>query len=344
MYNIPNGDYFEKLLKDDPDVHYVDVTLSLSPFRKKNPEISEFKAIVKRFDPNVVHSHLYLGEVLARSFMSTTAQYFSHCHDNMEQLRNWNWARFPKKSDFSDFYEKKYLLKKYKKNGGTTFIAISKDSFQYAKKTLPNQLAQKVKLLPNAVNFSEYSNLFLERKKDHLNLVNIGSLVDKKNQTFLLDVMFHLKEKGHSVHLDLLGEGVSRQKLENKIKRLKLEKEVTLHGYSTEAHKYLEKAVIYVHSAKYEPFGLVLIEAMASGLPVVALNGKGNSDIVKDGENGFLVQQENIPEFAEKVITLFEDKTLYDSMTKYGVKFAQTFDIVPYVDKLLSIYKKSFNQ
>ena len=64
---------------------------------------------------------------------------------------------------------------------------------------------------------------------------------------------------------------------------------------------------IFIHPATYEPFGLVIIEAMAAGLPVISLDGKGNRDIIKHKVNGYIFQNQNAVKFGEALIKLKEN-------------------------------------
>lgn len=68
-------------------------------------------------------------------------------------------------------------------------------------------------------------------------------------------------------------------------------------GETLNVNKHLQEENIYLHTATYEPFGLVMIEAMASGLPVISLDGKGNRAFINNRENGFIVYNQDINMF-----------------------------------------------
>ena len=97
---------------------------------------------------------------------------------------------------------------------------------------------------------------------------------------------------------------------------------------------------VYVHTAYYEPFGLVLLEAMAAGLPVISLDGKGNRDLIYDGENGFFIEDRKPAIFAKRIVELKHDTVLWKAFSNSGREFVKKFDIRAYVQKLLDIYKK----
>jgi glycosyltransferase involved in cell wall biosynthesis len=107
----------------------------------------------------------------------------------------------------------------------------------------------------------------------------------------MLDV---LKAKGIEFEIKILGDGPKYSLLEKEIIDLDLSNQVHLLGNVNDVAYYLKKANIFLHTALYEPFGLVLLEAMASGLPVISLDGKGNRDIVVNDKNGYLLQENNL--------------------------------------------------
>ena len=89
----------------------------------------------------------------------------------------------------------------------------------------------------------------------------------------------------------------------------------------------------------YEPFGLVLPEAMSCGLPVVAFDCPyGPADIITDGQDGFLIKNRNINAFAEKVCLLIEDHELRKTMGQAGVLSAQRYD----ASRVMPMWKELF--
>lgn len=300
---------------------------------------------VENFKPDIVHSHLFEAEIVSRSIDYPKARWFSHCHDNMWQLESLNITTLFKKAKLTAFLERTYLMKRYRKNGGNRFIAISKDTQRYFNRVLPSDL-RSVTLLSNAVNTKRFAKpaTYEHKRMADLELVTVGSLADKKNQTFLLDVVKRLAKKHYKVHLHILGDGKNRQALEEKTMRLKIGDSVTFHGNVPNVEEFLWNSDIYVHAATYEPFGLVLVEAMAAGLPVVSLDGRGNRDIIQDQKNGYILSEPDVVDFANKVALLFHDKFKYEQMKQAAIETAKQFDIVNYTDKLLALYQKALKE
>lgn len=330
-----------ELISEGLDIEVCKASVMPSISKKTSVNIEEYENIVDQFSPDIIHSHLYLAEIVTRENSRPNIKYFSHGHDNMIQLNNAGISTFFSKKKLTDYYEKGRLLGKYKK-GDNTFIAISKDTQDYFNKTLPNSLNKNVVLLHNAIDTKRFTNNSENELDKEIRLINVGNLLDKKNQIFLLDVVKYLLDNHVKVKLSLVGDGGNKQLLENKIEELKLQDNVQMLGAVDNVEEYLWSSDVYVHSALYEPFGLVLLEAMAAGLPVVSLNGRGNSDIIADGDNGFLIEEQNAPIFGNRIIELMNNSALYQEIVHSGKKFSEKFDIKNYTDKLLRIYNKEY--
>ena len=316
-------------------IEVIPASVQLSVLKKNIYNIAELQQYINDFEPDIIHSHLFEAEIVSRSFTYPKAHWFSHFHDNMVQFENFSLKTVLNKTKLTNYFEKRTLFKNYKKNGGNTFIAISKDSFKYAKNTCGNY---PVIHLPNAINYDKfYAPISNEIKK--IKIVNVGSFVSKKNQRFLVDIGFELYKQNIDFEVHFLGDGELRGRIEQEVNALSLSKYFCFHGNVNEVENHLKEANIYVHTANYEPFGLVLLEAMAAGLPVVALDGGGNRDLIEQGKNGFIFKEQDATVFADAIIQLGQEKELYEQIATNGQNFAKNYDIKNYVDKLLAIYQ-----
>ena len=177
-----------------------------------------------------------------------------------------------------------------------------------------------------------------------INLVSIGNLVLKKNHAFSIEVAKILKSKNIFFELNILGEGFERNNLTSLIKEYNLEDSVFLRSMVTNVKDYLKEADIYLHPASYEPFGLVILEAMASGLPVICLNGKGNVELNVEGKTGFMIDPPDAKMFADKILFLKNNPDEYSKISEYCVNFAKDYDIEIYCKKLVDIYQNAINK
>lgn len=325
-------------LTKDIDWQVVPASVQLSVFHKNTLNIDALQKEIEDFAPDVIHTHLLEAEIVSRSCHYPKARWFSHCHDNMRQFRNFDSKTLLNKQLLTNYFEKRYLFSRYKANGGNTFIAISHDTERYFRKTAWHF---DVRLLPNAIDYEKFHDNKEHQQGSNLRLINVGSLNTNKNQIFIVNVAKILADKSVDFDLKLVGGGQDYDMLKQRIETFGLQKNVSLCGNVDNVEDYLHESDVYVHSSLSEALGLTIIEAMASGLPVVTLDGRGNRDLIVQGKNGYMVYEQDAEQFAERILEIWNNKQKYQEMSAFAQEFARQYDIKPYVDKLLELYKSS---
>lgn len=300
-------------------------------------EIDKLLKYISDFKPDILHSHLFEAELVSRWKIFPGIKYFTHCHDNMRQFTRFSFTDIFQKKRMTDLYERKLLFQRYIECGNH-FIAISKHTEEFLKNNLSASLRDQVVLLNNAINYSKFNIPHFE--SDRLNLVNVGSFVPKKNQKFFIPLAKELIKKNIDFKIFLLGDGPLRNEFIAELKKNHLEQYFELPGNVDNVQEYYAKSKIYIHSAIYEPFGLVLLEAMVAGLPVVCLDGGGNRDIINNNENGYIIKNNDPHEFLSILLHLINDDHLYQKISHDAKEFSRQYDIVEYVNKLLYIYSQ----
>lgn len=158
-------------------------------------------------------------------------------------------------------------------------------------------------------------------------LISVGSLSPQKNQKRMLEVF----QKVHVVHSDwkliIYGEGTLRTSLESYAVHLGIQDWVMFPGAVENVSSVLSESSIFLLTSKIEGFGLVLIEAMACGVPCVSFMAPGPNSIIEDGKNGYLIQQGDIDGFAKSVCSLIEDSNRRNAMGKYAQTCIQKYSI-----------------
>ena len=326
---------------DYPTIHPTVISswVQASIFKPWTYHIQELQSFVDSFTPDVIHTHLFEADFVSRCVRYPKAKWFSHCHDNMKQFRSFDSKTLCNKNLLTNWYEKHRLLANYKRNGGTTFVAISADTLKFFEQ---NGGDNSVEFLANAIQCGNFASAKIGRVSSNtLRLINIASFQVKKNQQFIVEVAKELKNRDVDFSIAFLGDGTERDHVQQRVAEYGLESFCTFCGNVNNVSQYLQQSDIYIHTAKYEPFGLVLIEAMAAGLPVVCLDAKGNRDIMEQGKNGYIINEQIPSLFADAVLKIWNDKTLYDSMSAYAQDFAMNYDITEYVDRLVDLYTRS---
>ena len=161
-------------------------------------------------------------------------------------------------------------------------------------------------------------------------LFTLGRLVEWKGHRYLIDAVRLVKDK-MNVHLLIGGEGTLRQDLDNLVRDRGLEDEVTFLGHIPGhlMNNYYSKADIYIQPSiidkdgTTEGLGVTILEAMACGTPCIGSKVGGIPDIIRDGENGFLVNPADPEQLAEKISLLLQAKDLREEIGGKGRKFVE---------------------
>lgn len=147
---------------------------------------------------------------------------------------------------------------------------------------------------------------------DEKRLVSVGRLSQEKGFIDLLK-MFNILHKDYpDWRLDIIGDGVEKDKLEKYIKDHDLEKVVLLHGFRDKEYidEILQKSAIYLLTSYTESFGIVLIEAMSHGVPCIAFDSaEGARELIQSGKNGYLIKNRSYSAFLKKVEDLINKKS-----------------------------------
>lgn len=173
-------------------------------------------------------------------------------------------------------------------------------------------------------------------------LVSVGRLAWEKNLETLLDAAAEVMMSDPNVMLLLVGGGPQRLELEAYTERLGIHSRVIFTGRVgfDEVPKYLKAGDIFVYASMTETQGLVTMEALAAGLPVVAVNATGTRDVVQDGEDGILVKNDP-QELAAGVMRLVKDLELRNRMSIRAQDGAAEFDIMKQAEKMVAVYEQA---
>ncbi len=140
----------------------------------------------------------------------------------------------------------------------------------------------------------------------------VARLAKEKNLDFLLKALKRYKDvKGSDFSLALIGDGPERSELEKKVHRLNLEEEVVFVGKvpNQEIKNYCHGSDLFLFSSLSETQGIVLLESMAAGTPVMAVRATGTQDVVINGKNGYMTDVSE-EEFSDKLMDILEKKEI----------------------------------
>lgn len=183
------------------------------------------------------------------------------------------------------------------------------------------RVCNNVCVIPNVVHLNETGNYSQCNTKK---AIFAGRFDVQKDFGMMLKVWALVQQRHPEWILNVYGNGELKPKYEELVAELKMN--VEIHPAVQDImDKYKESSMLLM-SSLYEPFGLVLVEAMSCGIPVVAFNCPyGPADIINDGTDGFLVEERNIEAFADRVCQLMENDDLRQRMGKSAILSAQRY-------------------
>ena len=195
-----------------------------------------------------------------------------------------------------------------------------------------------IRVIPNAANFiaEKYSDCSAKR------VIAVGRLDYQKSFDRLIQVWEKVHQQMPDWRLDIFGQGEWKEMLQNMIDERGLNGTVKLNGPTKNIGQEYSESSMIVMSSHYEGFPMVMIEAMACGLPAVSFDFKcGPRDIIKEGENGLVVKDGDIDGLAKAMMTLMRDDELRRKMGENAKRVVETFSEAKVMDKWVRLYEET---
>jgi len=199
----------------------------------------------------------------------------------------------------------------------------------------------------NGTEFSKKNSVNINRKLAPKVVGTVGRLYRQKNHRLFIDMAkIVLEGSGNeNIRFVIIGEGELRTELVEYVKRQRLESKVVFTGERNDIHDLLQNMDVFVMTSLYEGMSNAIMEAMAAGLPVIATDVGGNSELVVNGETGFLCQSSDVKGLADKVAFLINNENEAKRMGDNGRKrILRDFTVEKMVKKTESIYVKFCNK
>jgi len=293
----------------------------------KNLLSQRLEAILYDYKPDIVISTTYYNEILSaivsckipfvRILESHIDKRYMHNNDLRNRINVFHW--------FHSWYDMKWLNSKASKFD--VLVALNKpDASDWSRYI-------KTVIIDNIVHMNP-SNRISTQVSNHA--IFVGRYTWQKGIKDLLKIWKLVYTKHPDWHLDMYGDGDMREYIIREV--ASLHSNIHVHASTTEIFdKYLDSSILLMTS-NYEPFGLVMPEAMSCGLPVVAFDcPSGPANILTDGVDGFLIRNRDNSRFADKVCLLIESPMLRKKMGEAAIKSSKRYSsdvIMPMWDRL----------
>lgn len=298
-------------------------TLFSQPF-----SLRYFLEVLKVKSDDIVHLHLpnYLA-LIASCFLSRKTKIIVHWHSDVINRPILTFFLYPLK---------KYILRR-----ATKIICTSKEYAGFSNDL--KSYSYKCKILPIATEQKQYIDKKILLNTTNIKLLNVGRLVNYKNQKFLLDVISVLPD---NFTLEIVGKGYLKDFLEKKLLKMGLSNRVKISSNlsNVELSKRYRSADVFVFSSnsRAEAFGVVLVESLSYRLPLVTLRieGSGVNVVNKHRFSGLQSEIGDIAAMAENILSITRNQTQYAKFSNNAyLHFDRNFTKKLYEQNLLNIYK-----
>ncbi|MEK9155871.1 MAG: glycosyltransferase family 4 protein [Patescibacteria group bacterium] len=205
---------------------------------------------------------------------------------------------------------------------------------------LKNNLAPpgRLTVIPNAIEAERIKPPNLHSFAKAPVIGTIGNLNTQKGHCYLIKAFDLLSQKYPESRLEIVGGGDQEDNIKYQISNIKNKKGITLLGRREEPEKFLKKWDVFVLPSVAEAFGIVLLEAMAAGVPIVAANVGGIPDIIENNKNGVLVPPRQPEALAKAIGEILDNQAKARELSRRGLARVQVFTWPKIISRFHNLY------
>ncbi len=302
-------------------VYNVPIPRKITAIKEMIFSYKKIKEICSENNYNILHCHSPIGGVLARLAFKDFRKkggkliYTAHGFHFFKGAPIKNWIIF-------------YPIEKFCSKYTDCLITINKEDYKRAK----GFKAKEVKYVPGiGIDTEKIKDIKRDRKilkefniKKEVVLVSVGELSSRKNHKVILKALE--KVKGDFKYI-ICGQGAKKEELIKLSKELNLQEKVEFLGYRQDVKEILKASDIFCFPSKQEGLPVALMEAMASGLPIICSDIRGNKDLIENTKGGYLLKSDDLDEYSIKIEKLIENKFLREEMGNFNLEKIKGFDI-----------------
>ncbi len=207
---------------------------------------------------------------------------------------------------------------------------------------------QIIKLDGVGVNFKKFSPITQKEKitlrqkykydSEDFIILYIAEFIPRKDHEFFIKNIPELKKRIPNLKVIMPGRGVQLKEMKILAVNLEVDDIIWFPGYRKDINLLCALSDLYVTTSRQEGLPISVIEAMASGLPIVASNIRGQTDAVVPRRNGELYQLDNNADFVKKILELYKDPELRTEMRKDNIEDSAKYSVDIAVQKMAEIY------
>lgn len=332
--SIKYKDIYEKL----ENIKWINIDFTRSPISKDIfISYKQIKQYIKENKFELIHVNTpiasFITRLACRKTKNTSIIYTAHGFHFFKGSSIKNWLIY-------------YTLEKIAARWTDAIITMNDEDYNLAKNKFESNKCSIYKINGIGVETKKYSTEYIE-KKDYEKyslkptdfvVTIIGEINKNKNQKQIIDAIYELIPKYLNIKLLIVGEGDMSQEISLYIKQKGISSNIKMLGFRKDIPEILNISDIIVSCSYREGLPKNLIEAMMAKKALVCTDIRGNRDLIKNGENGILVEINNIEETKDAIETLYKNKELLDSMGSKSKKMSDKYSLSKVKKQMEEIY------
>ncbi len=283
--------------------------------------IKEVKRVIREEKPDIIHAHDRTASLIAALCCGKTPL-ISHIHGNSVNTRSFSIKALG------------FLVAALKAKHIFWVSQSSYDGYIFHK-----LLKNKSTVLYNIVDVDAlYQKMKLDGGNYAYDIVFIGRIVDLKDPLRLVDVCKLVSDKVKDLRVAIIGTGELENAMKEKAFQLGLKENIFFLGYQSNPFKILHDSKTMILTSKFEGTPMCALEALALGVPIVSTPVDGMSVLIKEGENGFLSEDNEV--LAQGLVRIIESESLRKKLSRNAVEYSKKInDVQKYRDEILRVYR-----
>jgi glycosyltransferase involved in cell wall biosynthesis len=309
-----------------------------SPFKKQNYHAyNKLKQLIHAEEYNIVHTHTPTASAFVRlscrKFRNITVIYTAHGFHFFNGAPVINWILY-------------YPIERWLAKYTDILITINNEDYNRAKKSFK---AGKVEYIPGiGVNIDKFeknqTNKLIKRQElripeEAFVILSVGELNKNKNHETVIKAIS--KSNNPNIYYVICGEGTLENYLKNLSVDLGLGNRVRLMGFRNDIAEVYKAADIFAFPSLREGLSVALMEAMVAGLPVICSDIRGNSDLIENGINGYLLPRLDVQGYAKKINELYISRQKRELLGDNNREKISNYTLERIIGRMKQIYKVS---
>lgn len=283
--------------------------------------VGRLRALIRREGPQVLHTHLHALKYAALAFTGVPMIHTIHNEASREAVA------LDQKIGKSLF-----------RHGKATPVGLSKE-IQASIGALYGLPAESIPVVCNGIDLSRCI-----RKTDYslhqpMKLIHVARFFPQKNHQAILEALLLLQKQGLHPQVSFYGDGPLMEETRARAEELGLAQQVVFAGITDNVFPHLSQSDLFILPSRWEGIPMTVIEAMGTGLPVIASDVGGLRDMVEDGKSGILIEP-TAQALAQAVMTLAQDEKTRQTMGEHARRAAQAFSVEEMARRYEELYEQ----